>query len=81
MWRHSGSQSAFCTGAEEVERARNRRIKVCEEMGPEGFTKEILDGLERSMEINGRQSIPEANNSGEVRVVSEVSLRGKMFQF
>ena len=55
-----------------MERARNRRIKVCEEMGCmglQGFAKEILDGLKRSIEINGRQSIPEVNNSGEVRVV------------
>ena len=69
----------FVQGAEEVERARNRRIEVCEEMGPEGFAKEILDGLKRSIEINGRRSIPEANNSGQERVVGEVSLRGKVF--
>ena len=37
---------------QEVEGAQNRRIKVGEEMGPKGFAKEILDGLERSVEIN-----------------------------
>ena len=52
--------------AGEVERARNKSIKVCEEMLPKGFAKEILDGLKRSIEINGRQSIPEANNFGEL---------------
>ena len=54
--------------AEEVERARNKRIKVCEEMVPKGFAKEILDGLKRSIEINayGTQSISEASNFGEV---------------
>ena len=64
-----------------MERARNRRIKVCEEVVPEGFAKEILDGLKRSMEINGRQSIPEVYDSGEVRVVGEVGLRGRCFSF
>ena len=75
------SQSAFCAGADDVVRARNRRIKVCEEMGPKGFAKELLDSLKRSIEFNGRQSISEADNSGEIRVVGEASLRIKMFQF
>ena len=70
------SQSAFCTGAEQVVRANNRRIKVCEEMGPLGFAKEILDSSKGSIEFNGRPSILEADNSGEVRVVDEVSLWG-----
>ena len=54
--------------AGEVERARNKRINVCEEMLPKGFAKEILDGLKRNIEINayGMQSIPEASNFGEV---------------
>ena len=39
------SQSAFCAGAEKEVKARNRRIKVCEEMGPKGFAKEVLDSL------------------------------------
>ena len=58
--------SLLFTGAEEVERARNKWINVCEEMGPKGFAKQELNGLKGSVEINDKQSVPEANNSGEV---------------
>ena len=81
MQRDSGSQSALCTGAEEVERARNKWIDVCEGMGPKGFAKQKLNGLKGSIEINDRQSVPEANNSEEVLVVGEACLWGKRFQF
>ena len=65
MQRDSGSQSALPAGADDVERARNRWIKVCEEMSPTGFAKEKLDCLERCVEINGRRNIPKVNNSGK----------------
>ena len=75
------SQSEFCAGAEKVVRARNRRVKVCEEKGPKGFTKEILDSLKRCIAFNDKQSISKVDKYGEERVVGEVCLLGKMIQF
>ena len=81
MQRSCRGQPALTTGTEDVKRARNRRIKMCEEMRPKSLAKEKLYTLKRFVEINGRQNIPKVDDSTEIGVMGENSLRRKMFQF
>ena len=44
-------------------------------MRPESLAEERFDGLKGGVEIDGRQDIPKTNNSTEIKVMSEISLR------
>ena len=50
-------------------------------MRPESLANERFDGLKGDVEIDGKQNIPKTDNSTEIRVMSEISLREKLFQF
>ena len=81
MRRSSRGKPTVTTGTEHVKRARKRWIIVSGEMRRNSLAKERFDGLKRCVEINGRQYIPKVGNFSKIRVVSEVCLGRKIFQY